>query len=151
MKRLKAIFTYIWRGKKPLLKNIITKENFIMTTKFTKETLELLNKAIKEELAYDIRIHRAEQYETTRLFERCINHPEDEIAYSALMKCLDFWNIYFNDSPEAAYKKRDEEYQALMDSLKAEREAAVEKMIDDINRMLQERATEEEEEIEEEE
>lgn len=116
--------------------------------KFSKENLELINKAMREELSKDIRIHKGEQYETTRLFERCINHPNDNIAYSALMRILEFWEIYFNDSPEAAFKKRDDDYAALMAELKAKNDEHMNKMLDDIARMLQER--EQQEDIEEE-
>ena len=100
--------------------------------------IELINKAMAEEAAKDVRIHWGEPRETTRLYHKWLTE-EDEIAYSALLKLLEFWSCYFAAGAETAFKIRDEEHKKLLDELEAIKEAAIQKMEREIEEIIKKR------------
>lgn len=79
--------------------------------KFNDYKLALLEQAIKEESDKDIRINAAMQYETADLYGWWKKHPEDTIAFEALLLLLDWWGIYFTCGYEAAQQIREKIYQ----------------------------------------
>ena len=110
-----------------------------MKRNFTNYQIELLKKAIQEEAAKDVRINKGMPQETTNLFHKWLNNPEDIIAYDALLSLLDFWKIYFEDGAEVAFEMRDEAQKALQEELAAIKEAALNRMMEEINEKLKER------------
>ena len=79
-------------------------------TNFNDYQLTLLERAIEEEIAKDVRIHSGMQHETAELYAWYNKYPENKIAFSALLTMLDWWGIYFSCGYEAAqeiHKKID--------------------------------------------
>lgn len=100
--------------------------------------MELLKKAMKEEAEKDIRIHPGEPRETTKLYHMWLKN-NDEIAYSALLRCLDFWSCYFSCGAEVAFKIRDEEHKKLMVELEELHKQHMEKLEREIAEIIAKR------------
>lgn len=94
---------------------------------FNNYQTEIIKKAIAEEAAKDVRLHHGEPREITRLYHKYLTE-NDEIAYKAILYCLDFWSCYFSCGAEVAFKIRDEEYKKLLEELDAKRDAAIQRM-----------------------
>lgn len=100
--------------------------------------MELIQKAMKEEAEKDVRLNKGMPRETTNLFHSWLK-DEDEIAYSALIKTLDFWGCYFAAGAEVAFKIRDEEHKKLLEELNKKSQAAIRKMEREIAEIIAKR------------
>ena len=71
---------------------------------------ELIKFGIKEEAEKDIRIHAAMKHETAEVFERYLNDEGmwKEVAYNALCRICDFWQMYqdYGYEEALAYQER---------------------------------------------
>ena len=105
---------------------------------FNTYQIELINKVMAEEAAKDVRIHKGEPQEVTRLYHRYLTE-NDEIAYGAIIRCLDFWSCYFSCGAEVAFKIRDEEYEKLMQELHEKSQAAIRRMEEEIAEIIAKR------------
>jgi hypothetical protein len=123
---------------KRLTKTLKEEERMEKLNRYQKE---LIMRAMEEEAEKDVRIHKGMPQETTHLYHSWIIDG-DEIAYSALIKMLDFWSCYFSAGAEVAFQIRDEEHEILMTKLNKQCEENRKRMEKEIDELIAKREEE---------
>lgn len=74
--------------------------------------LYYIRRGINEEYYHNVRIHGMEDETYWTYWRHSANHT-DQVYYDALCKIAEFWENYFEVSPEFAYAKQKEEREQL--------------------------------------